>query len=341
MSRVKQKEGIFEKLSTKNQVLDNALRPKRWDEFIGQEKIKESIKIMILAAKERGQAPEHLLLYGNSGLGKTTLAYLIAQEIGSEIKIVSGPSIEKPGDLVAILTNLTEGSVLFIDEIHRLNRVVEEYLYSAMEEYKLNLVLGKGPMAQTTEINLPSFTLVGATTQLALLSLPLRNRFGAIFQLRFYSTEDIEKILIRSSKILNINIENEALKIIAKSSRFTPRIANRLLKRVRDFAQVKKQKVIDSKITKKALETLEIDELGLEPADIRILKVIIEKFNGGPVGLQTLSAATSEEKSAILEIYEPYLMKLGFIERTAKGRVATNLAFKYLQKKTNKKITFF
>ena len=322
---------VFSVLSKKDMVFDSALRPKTWDDFVGQEKIKKSIKIIIEAAKKRNQSPDHLLFYGNSGLGKTTVSHLIAREMSSDIRITSGPAIERAGDLAAILTNLEEGGILFIDEIHRLNKVIEEYLYPAMEDFKLHLILGRGPMARTAELKLPYFTLIGATTKIALMSSPLRNRFGATFQLDFYSVEDIEKILQRTAKILGVEIEPKSIKIIASSARFTPRIANKLLKRVRDFSQVEGEKVITEKTTKEALKILEIDEMGLESGDRRILKAIIEKFNGGPVGLQAIAAATSEEIETILDIYEPYLMKLGFIERTPKGRIATSLALKHLR----------
>lgn len=311
-------------------VLDLTLRPKIWEEYVGQDKVKQNLKIIIDAAKQRKQTPEHLLFYGGSGLGKTTLAYLVAKEIGSNIKIISGPAIERAGDLAAILTNLEEGSILFCDEIHRLNRVLEEYLYPAMEEFKLNLILGRGPMARTMEMKIPRFILIGATTRLALISSPLRNRFGAIFGLNFYEVSDIEKILQRSARILNIEADPLALKIIAGSSRFTPRTANHLLKRVRDFAQIKGQGKITQEITKNTLAALEVDELGLEATDRRLLRVLIKKFNGGPVGLQALAAATAEEEETILDIYEPYLMRLGFIERTPRGRTATKLAFQHL-----------
>lgn len=320
-------------LKEEDRILDNTLRPSSWEEYIGQEKIKKNIRIIIEAAKKRGEKScEHILLYGSSGIGKTSLAYLIAKELGKKIKIIAGPSVEKPADLVSILTNLTPGDVLFIDEIHRLSKVVEEYLYPALEERRLNLILGKGPMAKTVELDLPPFTLIGATTRIALLSAPLRNRFGAIFQLNFYTIEEIKKILERSAKILNMRIEREALEEIAKRSRFTPRVANRLLKRVRDFSQVKGFDLVTKDVTEKALSLLEIDEMGLEPGDRKILSAIIEKFNGGPVGIQSLSAATSEEIDTILEIYEPYLLQIGFIERTPRGRIATSLAYKHFQK---------
>ncbi|OGZ63739.1 MAG: Holliday junction DNA helicase RuvB [Candidatus Staskawiczbacteria bacterium RIFCSPLOWO2_01_FULL_40_39] len=316
--------------SPDDEILDSALRPKNWSDYVGQEKIKENIQIIVAAAKQRSQSPDHLLFYGNSGLGKTTLAHLVALEMGKKIRVTSGPAIERAGDLAAILTNLAEGDVLFLDEIHRIHKSVEEYIYPAMEDYKLNLILGKGPMARTMELKLPHFTLIGATTRPGLLSAPLRNRFGATFQLNFYNPEDIEKIIERSAKILNINIEPEAIAIIAKRSRFTPRVANRLLKRVRDFAQVKSTGIATKEITEHALSSLEIDPLGLEPGDIKILLALIEKFNGGPVGLQSLAAAALEEEDTILDMYEPYLMQCGFIERTPKGRIASSRAYEHL-----------
>ena len=294
------------------------------------------MRIILTAAKQRGQSPDHLLLYGNSGLGKTTLAHLVALEMGKQIRITTGPAIERAGDLAAILTNLAEGDVLFVDEIHRMHKTIEEYIYPAMEDYKLNLILGKGPMARTMELHLPRFTLIGATTRPGLLSTPLRNRFGGTFQLNFYKPEDIEKIIERSARLLGISIHPDAVQIIAKRSRFTPRVANRLLKRVRDFAQVKNQGVVTKEIAKLALESLEVDHQGLEPGDIKILLALIEKFDGGPVGLQSLAAAALEEEDTILDMYEPYLMQLGFLERTPKGRVASKLAYEHLGLKYNK-----
>src|SRR5581483_1872316 len=263
------------------EVLDSALRPKTWEDYVGQSNIKENLRIILTAARQRGQSPDHLLFYGNSGLGKTTLAHLVALEMGKSIKMTSGPAIERAGDLAAILTNLSEGDVLFIDEIHRIHKSIEEYIYPAMEDYKLNLILGKGPMARTMELQLPHFTMIGATTRPGLLSAPLRNRFGATFQLNFYRPEDIEKIIARSANILSISIEPDAITVIAKRSRFTPRVANRLLKRVRDFAQVKNLGTATKEIAEHALESLEVDHMGLEPGDKKILLALIEKFGGG------------------------------------------------------------
>lgn len=321
-------------------ILDLTLRPRTWQDYVGQEKLKDNVRIIIEAAKKRNEAPEHFLLYGNPGLGKTSLSHLIAKDIDADFRITSGPAIERAGDLAAILTNLQQNSVLFIDECHRLSKIVEEYLYPAMEDFKLNLILGKGPMARTMEMALPRFTLIGATTRLANVSGPLRSRFGAVFGLNFYDVADIKKILKRSSEILNIGIDENALNIIANASRFTPRAANHLLKRVRDFAQVAGQNNITGEIAQKALKGLDIDELGLTANDQRILEAIVNKFNGGPVGLQTLSAATAEEQDAILDIYEPYLIRLGFIARTPKGRVATKLAFQHLKIKPKNNLLF-
>lgn len=321
---------LDKKTKKEDEVLDSALRPKKWSDYVGQDKLKKNIQIIITAAKQRSQNPDHLLFYGNSGLGKTTLAQLVALEMGKEIRITAGPAIERAGDLAAILTNLNEGDVLFIDEIHRVSKTVEEYIYPAMEDYKLNLILGKGPMARTMELKLPKFTLIGATTRPALLSAPLRNRFGATFQLNFYTNEDMKKIIERSAKLLKVKISPEALKIIAQRSRFTPRVANRLLKRVRDFAEVQGNGEITKDISEHALNFLEIDQMGLEPGDKKILLALIEKFNGGPVGLQTLAAAAMEEEDTILDMYEPYLMQMGFLERTPRGRIASRLAYEHL-----------
>jgi len=313
-----------------DQFLDLNLRPKRLSEFIGQEKLKKNLEIFITAAKKRNEMIEHILFTGGPGLGKTTLALIIAEEIKAKIKIISGPAIERAGDLAAILTSLNEGEILFIDEIHRLNPSIEEILYPAMESYVLDLVVGKGAMAETIRIKLPRFSLIGATTRPSLLTSPLRDRFGMIYNLDFYKEEEIEKIIARSAKILNIKIDQSAIKEIAKRSRNTPRVANRLLKRVRDFAQVKEKEVIDQSVAKEAFELLEIDELGLTEADRRFLKIIAEKFNGGPTGIKTLSAALGEEEETIEEIYEPYLMRIGFLDRTPRGRVITDLAKEYL-----------
>ena len=320
---------LDKKSASDDEVLDTTLRPKNWADYIGQDKIKENIRIIITAARQRNQPPDHLLLYGNSGLGKTSLAHLIALEMQKQIKVTSGPALERVGDLAAILTNLSNGDILFIDEIHRLNRIIEESLYPTMENYRLNIILGKGPMARTMELDLPHFTIIGATTRPGLLSSPLRNRFGATFQISFYTKEDIEKIIARSAKILKINIEPEAISTIAKRSRFTPRVANRLLRRVRDFAQVKGFNTINSEVAKEALWALEVDEMGLEPGDRKILLALIERFNGGPTGLQSLAAAALEDQDTILDIYEPYLIQQGFIERTPKGRIASKLAYEH------------
>ena len=314
-----------------DKTLDLALRPNKWDEYIGQEKVKRNIQIIIEAAEKRGEkAPEHMLFHGNSGLGKTTLAYLIAKEMGAGIRVTSGPAIKKTGELAAILTNLSEGDILFIDEIHRLNKVCEEMIYPVLEEFNLNLVVGNGPMARTVDLNIPQFTLIGATTQLALLSGPLRNRFGATFRLEPYSQEEIEKIIKRSANLLEVDIEEDSVKKIAARSRYTPRVANRLLKRVRDFAQVEEDGVVTPKITEKTFKNLNIDKRGLESGDINILKTIINKFDGGPAGIKAIAAAANERKDTILEIYEPYLVQIDFIKRTSRGRVATQKAYDHL-----------
>ena len=318
------------KLKPEDRTLDQVLRPHSWDEYIGQEKIKTSLKILLEAAKKRSEPIDHLLLYGPAGLGKTTLAYIMAKEMNANIRITSGPAIEKVGDLASILTNLNNGDVLFIDEAHRLNKTVEEILYPAMESRMLHIIIGKGPSARTLQLDLPPFSLIAATTRVGLLSNPFRSRFGVTFRLDFYNIEDIENILKRSAKLMNLSAEPEALKQIAVSSRYTPRVANRLLKRVRAYAEVEGQGIVNQDITKKALALLEIDHLGLELTDRRLIEAIIKKFNGGPVGLQALAAATSEELDTIEDIYEPYLLQIGFLQRTARGRIATKLAYEHL-----------
>lgn len=312
------------------ETLERNLRPKTWDEYIGQEKIKSNLRVIIDAAKKRQEPLEHLLVYGNSGLGKTTLAHVLANEMGSDIQTCSGPALSQPGDLAALLTNLQDKEILFIDECHRLSRQVVEMLYSAMEDFKLHLIVGKGPMAKTMDLDLPRFTIIGATTRVALLPSPLRNRFGSIFQLGFYEQADMEKIVQRSAIILGMEIDETAIRLIAERSRRTPRVANRIMKRVRDFAQVASIPRIEEAICQKTFGALEIDNLGLEPEDRKILHTIMTRFSGGPVGIQSLAASVSEEQDTILDIYEPYLLQLGFIQRTARGRVATPRAYKHL-----------
>jgi Holliday junction DNA helicase RuvB len=314
-----------------DKTIDQMLRPQKWEEYVGQEKIKHHLRIMIEASKRRGEAMDHILLCGQAGLGKTTLAYLIAKELNSQIKITSGPALEKMGDMAAILTNLEPNDVLFIDEAHRINRLIEEVLYPAMESRKLHLIIGKGPSARNLTIDLPPFTLIAATTRENLLSQPLRSRFGAIFRLNYYELDDIIKIIKRSAQILNIKITPEALNILARASRATPRVANRLLKRSRDYAIVHNASAITENEARKTLELLEIDELGLEPQDRKLIEIIIKKFNGGPVGLKTLSAALNEDAGVIEDIYEPYLITLGFIQRTSAGRIVLPPAYKHLK----------
>ena len=313
------------------EALEKNLRPKRWDEYLGQKKVKDTLKIIIEAAKKRAEPLEHLLFYGSPGLGKTTLAHVIANELGANIKICTGPTLEKAGDLASILTNLEDGDILFLDECHRMQKAVMEMLYSALEEFQLHLVMGRGPMARTMDLDLPRFTLIGATTRMALLPAPLRNRFGAIFQLQFYTQEEIEQILRRSSALLRIAVDEDALHLISTRSRYTPRIANRILKRVRDFATIDGSDTVTKGIAEKAFSFLEIDELGLEPADRKVIEVLIHKFLGGPVGIQALASAVSEEEDTILDLYEPYLLQLGLFERTPRCRVATALAYRHFQ----------
>ena len=307
-----------------------SLRPKVIEDYIGQEKVKENLKIYIEAAKLRGETLDHVLLYGPPGLGKTTLAAIIANELGSNIRVTSGPAIEKQGDLAALLTNLAENDILFIDEIHRLQRSIEEILYSAMEDYALDIIIGKGPAARSIRIDLPKFTLIGATTRAGQLSTPLRDRFGVVFKLEFYTPEELAVILTRSAKILGVKIAEEGAREIASRSRGTPRIANRLLKRVRDFAQIKGKGVIDRDLADYALKKLEIDELGLEDVDRRMLMAIIKFYGGGPVGLETLAATVGEESVTLEDVYEPYLMQIGYLSRTPRGRCATRLAYEHL-----------
>jgi Holliday junction DNA helicase RuvB len=309
--------------------LDNQLRPKDWNDYVGQEKVKKTLQIMIGASKKRSEALDHILLYGNPGLGKTTLSYIIARQKDVNIHVTSGPALRKSGDLASILSNLGEGDVLFIDEIHRLNTICEELIYPAMEDYKLDLIVGSGPMAQNMEINLPKFTLIAATTRIASLSSPLRSRFGATFQLSPYTEEELVQIISKSAEVLGVKITREAMSLIAKSARSTPRIANHLLKRVRDFAQVNNIEIIQPETVREVFDFMEIDSRGLGPEDRKILNTIIAAFNGGPVGIKTLAAATTEDEDCIIDIYEPYLMQLGFLERTPKGRKATNLAYDY------------
>ena len=331
MSRKEKIENTKEEETKETGYLDQTLRPVRFSEYVGQKNIKDNLHILLTAAKERNHPPEHILFYGPPGLGKTTLAHLIAKETGTQMKITSGPAILKVGDLASILTNLSHGDILFIDEIHRLNKAIEEVLYPAMESGNLDIIIGKGPSARTIQLELPSFTLIAATTRIAMISSPLRSRFsGGVFKLEFYTEDEIGEIVTRSANILDIPIHKDAVKAISKRSRFTPRTANYFLKRCRDYAQINKT-TLSEDIVNRALTMLGVDYLGLNSADRDILKIMINKFGGRAVGLNTLSAALSEEQSTIEEVYEPYLIQLGLIERTARGRVPTEKAFKHLE----------
>ncbi len=319
-----------------DRAFEATLRPTAFDEFVGQGKVVENLKIFIEAARQRSEALDHVLLYGPPGLGKTTLAHIIATELGVDIKTTSGPVLDKAGDLAGILTNLQEKEVLFIDEIHRLNNVVEEYLYSAMEDYRLDIMIDRGANARSIQIKLPRFTLVGATTRAGLLTAPMRARFGVVLRLDYYSAEDLFHVLMRSAKLLDVKVDEEGAREIARRSRGTPRVVNRLLRRTRDYAQVKADGVITREVADQALQMLEVDELGLDEMDKRIIQTIIEKYNGGPVGINTIAVAVGEESDTIEEIYEPFLIQEGFIKRTPRGRVATPIAYEHFNYKPRK-----
>jgi len=324
--------GVQAEVSEEDQRYEITLRPKCLEEYVGQEQVKDNLRVYIEAAKSRGEALDHVLFCGPPGLGKTTLAYIIASELRVNLKATSGPVIERPGDLAAILSNLHEHDILFIDEIHRLNHVVEEILYPAMEDYQIDILIGQGPSARSIKLNLPPFTLVGATTRAGLLTFPLRDRFGINFRLEFYTPQELTRILLRSGQILNMDLDSSGAEEIAKRSRGTPRIANRLLRRVRDFAQVKAQGQVDRAVADQALQLLEVDPRGLDKMDRKILLTILEKFNGGPVGLDTLAVAVNEEKDTLEDVYEPFLIQEGFLDRTPRGRKATLLAQEHLRK---------
>jgi Holliday junction DNA helicase RuvB len=318
------------KASTEEKQLDNTLRPQSFKDYVGQPKTKENLQIILEAAKKRNEPIEHVLLHGGAGLGKSTLAHIIAKEMGGNLKVTSGPVIEKVGDLASVLTNLEEGDILFFDECHRLNKSIEEVLYPAMEDFLLDIIIGKGPSAKTLRLDLPKFTLIAATTKVGTLSSPLRSRFGMTFRLDPYSENEIGEIIKRSARILGVSIEDKAVEMVARRSRFTPRIANHLLKRIRDYAQVKADGKINQNLAKKSLQMMEIDHLGLEPTDRTLLETVIKKFDGGPVGIQAMAAATNEDANTIEEVYEPYLLRLGFINRTPRGRTITSAAYKHL-----------
>ncbi len=319
------------------QLIEITLRPKDFENYIGQKRLKKNMQLAIAAAKKRGEPIDHVLLYGPPGLGKTTMASVIAHEMGANIRITSGPAIERAGDLASLLTNLQDGDILFIDEIHRLHRSIEEVLYSAMEDFKLDIMLGKGPSARSLRLDLPKFTIIGATTQTGSLAAPLRDRFGLQHRLEFYDDAEIAQIITRAAGILEVAINDEAAHHLAKRARLTPRIANRLLKRVRDYADVNGDGIVDLAITRQTMELLEIDELGLDPADRRVIETLIEHHNGGPVGVETLAALTGDERSTIEDFFEPYLMQIGLLERTPRGRKATRKAYEHLGK-TDKRV---